>query len=285
MENKFKIPVFLHDPKAQGGIAVRRFSQFDKQEYKHISKTHRDKCYILTVLTSGNLTILCDTLNIKLKSTDVFILKPLQVYSVITNSHNLDAYLFCIEPFLLPNYCFDIFQNLTLNQQYVKIPEEQKNNILDTSSLLFRAFQEDIPNKTFVIKGLLDSLISRVAAFFMSSENYTIESKNQAYALTSNFKKKLAENLLFHKPTFFAEKLNVTTSHLNDCVKSTTGFSLTYWLQDTIIREAKRNLYYTNKNIKEIAYDLGFEDHTYFSRLFKNITKETPLSFRNKFRE
>jgi len=285
LENKFKIPVFIHDPKAQGGIAVRRFSQFDKQDYEHISEAHRDKCYILTVLTAGNLTILCDTLNIELKSTDVFILKPLQVYSLIKKSNNADAYLFCIEPFLLPNYCIDIFQNLTTNQQYVKIPVKQKNDILDTSSLLFRAFQEDIPNKTFVIKGLLDSLISRVAAFFMSSENYTIESKNQAYTLTSDFKKKLAENLLFHKPAFFAEKLNVTTSHLNDCVKSTTGFSLTYWLQDAVVREAKRNLYYTNKNIKEIAYDLGFEDHTYFSRLFKKITKETPLSFRNKFRE
>jgi AraC family transcriptional activator of pobA len=197
LENKFKIPVFLHDPKAQGGIAVRCFSQFDKQEYEHISKTHRDKCYILTVLTAGNLTILCDTLTIKLKSTDVFILKPLQVYSVIKNSNNVDAYLFCIEPFLLPNYCIDIFQNLTLNQQYVKIPVEQKNNILDTSSLLFRAFQEDIPNKTFVIKGLLDSLISRVAAFFMSSENYAIENKNQAYTLTSNFKKNLLKIYYF----------------------------------------------------------------------------------------
>jgi AraC-like DNA-binding protein len=52
-----------------------------------------------------------------------------------------------------------------------------------------------------------------------------------------------------------------------------------------MVIEAQRLLYYTENNVNEIAYQLGFEDHAYFSRLFKKITKETPLAFRKKFRE
>lgn len=52
-----------------------------------------------------------------------------------------------------------------------------------------------------------------------------------------------------------------------------------------MIIEAQRLLYYTENDVKEIAFSLGFEDHSYFSRLFKKICDKTPLSFRKKFRE
>jgi AraC family transcriptional activator of pobA len=47
-----------------------------------------------------------------------------------------------------------------------------------------------------------------------------------------------------------------------------------------VVLEAKRLLYYSRLNVKEIAYELGYEDHTYFSRLFKQNTEMTPLAFR-----
>ncbi|ANF52236.1 hypothetical protein A0O34_17680 [Chryseobacterium glaciei] len=108
---------------------------------------------------------------------------------------------------------------------------------------------------------------------------------NQTERISSNFKKLIFQNNFLESPSFFAKKLNISTSHLNDCVNSNTGKSVTYWLQNAMIVEAQRLLYYTDNDVKEIAYNLGFEDHSYFSRLFKKISNETPLSFRRKFRE
>jgi AraC-like DNA-binding protein len=44
--------------------------------------------------------------------------------------------------------------------------------------------------------------------------------------------------------------------------------------------EAKRELYLTNKTVKEIAYDLGFGDEHYFSRFFKNNAEVSPQIYR-----
>jgi len=50
-----------------------------------------------------------------------------------------------------------------------------------------------------------------------------------------------------------------------------------------IILEAKRLLVHTSKSAKEIAYDLGYEDPAYFSRLFFIKTSETPFGFKSKY--
>ena len=49
--------------------------------------------------------------------------------------------------------------------------------------------------------------------------------------------------------------------------------------------EAKRLLYYSEQNVKEIAHALGYDDHAYFSRLFKKSESVTPLSFRAAYRK
>ena len=52
---------------------------------------------------------------------------------------------------------------------------------------------------------------------------------------------------------------------------------------DTIILEAKRKLCYSSLSIKEIAYDLGYDNPFYFSRIFKNKEKHSPEEFRKQF--
>ena len=47
-------------------------------------------------------------------------------------------------------------------------------------------------------------------------------------------------------------------------------------IHERVISEAKRLLYYTDKSIKEIADDLGFEDVANFSKFFKNVTSKSP---------
>jgi len=47
-------------------------------------------------------------------------------------------------------------------------------------------------------------------------------------------------------------------------------------IQERIITEAKRLFYYTDKSVKEIADELGFEEVAHFSKFFKNCTNQTP---------
>jgi AraC-like DNA-binding protein len=52
-------------------------------------------------------------------------------------------------------------------------------------------------------------------------------------------------------------------------------------IHERIITEAKRLVYYTDKSIKEIAEDLGFEDVAHFSKFFKNVTSKSPSELRS----
>jgi AraC-like DNA-binding protein len=87
------------------------------------------------------------------------------------------------------------------------------------------------------------------------------------------------------RPTEYAQKLNISTSYLNECVKYTTGHPVSFHLQQRVILEAKRFLYYSEKSVKEIADELGYDDYPYFSRLFTKVTGMSALAFRNKNRD
>lgn len=53
-------------------------------------------------------------------------------------------------------------------------------------------------------------------------------------------------------------------------------------VKERVILEAKRLLYNTTSSVKEIAYQLSFEDASYFTKYFKSFTGLTPLEYRNK---
>lgn len=91
------------------------------------------------------------------------------------------------------------------------------------------------------------------------------------------------ENYTSQKDTdFYAESLNITTHHLNYIVRKLRGSTVKKLVFQRIILEAKRELSYGQKNIKEIAYQLGFTDSSYFSRLFKKQTGISPEIFKTE---
>lgn len=79
-------------------------------------------------------------------------------------------------------------------------------------------------------------------------------------------------DLLAIAPKTLSKKFNrLQLSQPNDIIK------------DRILLEAKRLLAYASLSIKEIAYDLGYDDPAYFNRLFSNKTGQTPAAFRKQF--
>ena len=280
-----KIPIYNQSPEAVGGIFIAYHSAEDLANFDNKLEAHRDDFFIFFVLTKGQAILKCDMINIEINPIDVMMIKPLQIHHGQDGSKDAAGYYIGVAPFLIPNNCIEIFQNLKISEQLNTIDLAYQEELLDTIDLLHRSFKSANPNRTQIINGLFNALVYHLVNVYSGSKVQTKELKNQSALIYSNFKKLISEYGFLKSPSYFAKKLNITTSHLNDCVKASTGKSVTYWLQNAMITEAQRLLYYTENEVKEIAFTLGFEDHTYFSRLFKKITKETPLAFRKKFRE
>jgi AraC family transcriptional activator of pobA len=87
------------------------------------------------------------------------------------------------------------------------------------------------------------------------------------------------------RPCDYADMLHVTEPYLNECLKKITGSPISFWIKYKMVTEAKRLLYFSELNSKEIAGVLGFENHSYFSRFFRKQTGMTALGFRKKFKK
>ena len=92
-------------------------------------------------------------------------------------------------------------------------------------------------------------------------------------AIEENFRAK-------HSPGEYAAMLYITTKTLAKVSKLYYNKTLSNIINERIIIEAKRELYLTNKAVKEIAFELGFEDEYYFSRFFKVNTRVSPQKYR-----
>ena len=93
-------------------------------------------------------------------------------------------------------------------------------------------------------------------------------------SISANFKTK-------HSAGEYAELLNISPKALAKITKAHFNKTLTELISERIIIEAKRELYLTNKAVKEIAYELGYEDEHYFSRFFKNNADVSPQIYRD----
>jgi AraC family transcriptional regulator, transcriptional activator of pobA len=84
-----------------------------------------------------------------------------------------------------------------------------------------------------------------------------------------------------HSASDYAEMLSISANALAKMTKTYFNKTLTDLISERIIVEAKRELFLTNKTIKEIAYDLGYNDEYYFSRFFKNNADVSPQMYRD----
>lgn len=122
---------------------------------------------------------------------------------------------------------------------------------------------------------------------------FRIYTKNQGDDILDNsnklvreFRQLISENYLtIRSVQAYADMIGVSTTHLRDTVKNTTGYSPGQLIRQEIIFEAKRRLANTDATTAEIGYGLNFEDTSYFSRFFKRETGKSPSNYRKEIRK
>lgn len=128
------------------------------------------------------------------------------------------------------------------------------------------------------LSGALIGLVARELARSGTMPGGTVKSD-----LFPRFESLLEQHFMQHwTVSDYAAALSVTPTHLSRITRSATGHAASHLILDRIIREARRNLVYTNLSISTIAYALGFHDPAYFSRLFSGATGLSPRGFREK---
>lgn len=141
-----------------------------------------------------------------------------------------------------------------------------------------KEIKKEFPNEE-LIKALLNVLIIQCLAISDS----IVSANDDDYGIYSDFKKLLNRNYhKQHQVNFYANELNVTTATLNQIIKKSTFKTPKQLIDQHLLLEAKRLLYWSKISVKEIAYALGFETDSYFNHFFKKHTGKTPKGFQRK---
>jgi AraC-like DNA-binding protein len=161
------------------------------------------------------------------------------------------------------------------------------NNSTAAFDMLCEKIEAEIQNPSLAQH---DLLVAYLRIFLINASRLKIEQQPSAavagkeskeHHILQKLKDAIEENFRAkHSPGDYAAMLYVTTKTLAKVSKLHYNKTLSNIINERIIIEAKRELYLTNKAVKEIAYELGYEDEYYFSRFFKVNTNVSPQKYR-----
>ena len=280
-----KISQFDLSPLAKAGIHIVNMQNEDREEHD-ISKPHRDNHFLLMLATSGHFKFNIDFKEIAFSEPTLFCVFPEQAHYII-EANKPKGWIISFDPSVIEEEIRQLFER-KFNSPILL--GQQSDFYLQSCSLmnLMENLQSNKTNKynTKSINSLLNSLLNLIASNFISTSLIENTTKNRGAIIKDSFNQLLKKYYkTWKQPAQYASELAISVAHLNDTVKALTGSPVSIHIQQISILEAKRQLYFTNKTVKEIAYEVGYEEPVYFGKLFKKITNLTPLAFRQQFRD
>jgi AraC family transcriptional regulator, transcriptional activator of pobA len=164
---------------------------------------------------------------------------------------------------------------------FVNLEEED----VDRMQRLLTVFEEEFDNEEDIKGGMLRMLLVRliINVTRLAKKQYlgTAEVVEDKFNLIRQFN--LLVEIHFrkeHQVKFYADLLNKSPKTVANTFSLYSKKTPLQTIHERIVTEAKRLFYFTDKSVKEIADDLGFEDAAHFSKFFKNYTSINPSDLR-----
>ncbi|TWF34917.1 AraC-like DNA-binding protein [Chitinophaga polysaccharea] len=249
--------------------------------------SHRDSHYQFVILEKGSCVVAVDFKTIPLKAGQVLCILPGQVHRALS-ARQCHAWIFSVRrEWVHENYQF-VFNSAVPFTGAIRLHKQKAAALSHSISLLYEFYTS---RKHFHFSSQLlhatTDLCTGICADAYSEHGPARQQPGSRPAqLLHQFRQLLSQHYITMKsPADYAARLHISLSYLNEVVKEQTGIPLSRHIQDQVITEARRILYYTDISIKELAYKLGYDDYSYFCRLFKQISGMTPAQARKSSRE
>jgi AraC-like DNA-binding protein len=270
-----------------GNLAFKLF-EFDNTSYfDHIQ---RHNYFNLILIISGEGTATVDLCDYSFQADNLFAFYPYQPFMLRSNKPVAGICIqfhhdfFCIYRHHQEIAANGILFNNVYQQPFICLNDWDKKSIVQ----LIQSIAHELKNGDFRQD---EVLVSYLKILLVTATRIKLEQQSPQDAETlpikqqfviQRLKNAIEDNFrIKHAASDYADLLHQTTASLARIAKNHFNKTLSELIIERIIIEAKRELYLTDKTIKEIAYELGYDDEYYFSRLFKSKTDISPQSYRN----
>ncbi|HMI61108.1 MAG TPA: helix-turn-helix transcriptional regulator [Puia sp.] len=197
--------------------------------------------------------------------------------------YNRDFY--CIQIHDEEVACDGLLFNNIYGMPMTVLPAAEDSRITDALNNIVRELSEQQLSHEEMIRTYLKQMIIRATRIWKQQQ---LKELNAAPSADLEFFRNFSRLVEIHfrdkhSVTDYADLLAIAPKTLS---KKFNRLRLTQpndIIKDRILLEARRLLAYSSLSIKEIAYNLGYDDPAYFNRLFSSKLGYTPASFRKKF--
>ena len=153
--------------------------------------------------------------------------------------------------------------------------------IAKTVQQIWLEFSSQEKARALMLRGLSGVLLAWVARQLAAASIGDAQANDSV--LVQRFKALIEQNFASHwKVSQYAKALSISPTHLSRLTRAANGMSALRMIEARLMREARRNLAYTNLSVSSIAYTLGFSDPAYFSRVFTRDAGISPKAFRSQ---
>ncbi|KMQ69431.1 AraC family transcriptional regulator [Chryseobacterium sp. FH2] len=259
--------------------------------HKHLEKPHRHDFYATIIFTKGSGIHEIDFQKYDVSEGSLFFMSPGQIHSWEL-SNDIDGYIFfCSQEFYEMHYVnqklrnFPFFGSVNFPRKLQLNKQELEQNIN-----LFLMLGNEYYSQNIMKNGLILSLMSQI--FINSARQFSRDFDNLVSSASLSYFKhyqvfeSLVEQYFSTEKSiaFYASLMDISSKHLNRISQTVVQKTATGVITERVVLEAKRMLMYLDESLVEIAFRLGYEEYSYFVRVFRKISGMTPTQFIKKYK-
>lgn len=245
---------------------------------------------IIGVGTEGETSLTSNLQEFRLKKDSLFIFSPKHILQVQSNNR-FKAHLIVIAPDFLKRINIDTKRMMPLFLQFGSLPcmeltQAESQSLRSFISMVeqeLKGSETDFSSE--IIGGLIAATIYKVGDILTHylTEHPEVDSPihNRAEEYFRQFTELLGEHYKHERSVgFYARQLCITPKYLTTLIKRISGKSVSEWIDNYVILEAKTLLKYSNMSVQEIAYYLNFPNQSFFGSYFKRNAGMSPSQYK-----
>ena len=250
----------------------------------------RIDAFIIGVGTEGETSVSFNLHEFRLKKDSMFIFTPKNIL-LVNSQQYFKADVIAISPDFMRRINIDIKNMMPLFLKFVENPTlaltpEESRSMRGMIAQIERETRGPETHFSFdIVSGLIAATIYKVGDIMY---HYLAEhpegqnnSHNRAEEYFKQFTPLLGEHFREERSVgFYARQLCITPKYLTTLIKRISGQSVSEWIDNYVILEAKTLLKYSTMSIQEIAYYLNFPNQSFFGSYFKRNTGMSPSQYK-----
>lgn len=261
--------------------------QFDKACV--VNKPEQLNAYSFYWIKEGKGTYNIDFESYSFDGNVLFFLSPGQVFSVdsekIKEAYKINFVrdFYCIQTHDKEVSCNGVLFNNIYETPFVKPSKEEATKLNLILENLIDEFEQQETAQYDMLQAYLKQFI--ILSVRIKKEDYIIKDdtetklfKDFSTLIDLNFKKE-------HSVTYYGERLGLSPKSISKHFQKIGANTPSDYIKNRIVLEAKRQLIYSDHTVKQIAYDLGFNDPAYFTRFFTKAATKSPLQFKKDYKK